>query len=407
MKESPSSTVMNGPGDNVVFVGNFLYPRGMAETRRIQNAIDFLKSRGYSVSVLLLRQSHLGRDENHLSGIHHGTPYSTIGHDVRLDWRLPFALTKYLYCGLAYLTRQWRRHHKNIIYVYMEPNIENVVFLLYARLLGYRMVVDITEDYYFLGTDSHVFSRIKAKTSEFFARHINFFANSVIVISSRLYNKFQGMYGNRIPVHLLPISVDFGRFSKTATAFHDPIRILYAGSFAEKDPVEHLIAAFETVCKTYDNILLILTGKMVTGSRMKSIEEKIAASPFRNRIDYRGYLEEAEFYRVLNESDIPCMVRTGSGYANAGFPFKLGEYLATGKPVIASKVGDVPEYLEDRKSALLVEADSVDSIANALDFLIAHPREALEIGARGLEVARRNFDHEVVGEKLIEVLDRL
>jgi glycosyltransferase involved in cell wall biosynthesis len=407
MKESPSSTVMSGPGDNVIFVGNFLYPHGMAETRRIQNAIDFLKARGYGVSVLLFRQSHLGRDENNLSGIHHGTPYSTIGHDVRLDWKLPFTLAKYFYCGLAYLTRQRQRHLKNIIYVYMEPNIENAVFLLYARLLGYRLVVDITEDYYFLGADSHVLSRIKAKTSEFFARHLDFFVAGIIVISSHLYSKFQQMYEKRIPVHLLPISVDFGRFSRTDAVFHDPIRMLYAGSFAEKDSVEHLIMAFEVVCKTHENIELILTGKGVSSGRMETIMSRIMASPFRDRIDYKGYLEEAEFYRVLNDCDIPCMVRSDTSYANTGFPFKLGEYLATGKPVVASKVGDVPEYLENGKNALLVDADSVDSIANALNFLTTHPREALEIGARGREIARRNFDREVVGRKLIEVLDRL
>ena len=43
-----------------------------------------------------------------------------------------------------------------------------------------------------------------------------------------------------------------------------------------------------------------------------------------------GFLLEDEYYKILPHSDVLLMTRINSKYANAGFPFKLGEYLASG-----------------------------------------------------------------------------
>ena len=154
--------------------------------------------------------------------------------------------------------------------------------------------------------------------------------------------------------------------------------------------MELLIEAFEGLCETGHNVTLILTGRGLA-YRMEVIRSQIDASPYGDRIEYKGYLTDKQFFRVLNDCDILCMVRRGSRYANAGFPFKLGEYLATARPVVATNVGDVEEFLEDRQSALLVEPDSLDALVAALRFLIEHPLEAQQIGLRGREVARTVF----------------
>jgi len=87
---------------NVVFVGNFLYPRGMAGTKRVQNFIDGVRSDStVSASVLLLRQGHPGRDDSNLSGEYEGVPYITIGADIGFDWQLPAALVRYFAQGIV------------------------------------------------------------------------------------------------------------------------------------------------------------------------------------------------------------------------------------------------------------------------------------------------------------------
>lgn len=392
---------------NVVVVGNFLYPSGMAETKRLQHVVDQLKEAGnHFVSVLVLRQSHVGRDNTKLCGIHDGVPYATIGHDLHPNWRLPLTLPRYLWSGVAYLLRARKRHAKNIVYLYMEPNIENVMFVVFSKLLGYRIVVDVTEDYYILGEEPHIFSRLKARSTKFFGNHIGVFAHAVIVISRHLKTKYEKISNGRFPVFLMPPVVNLGRIAQVDCGFNSPIRILYSGSFAEKDAVDQLIAAFEIVARRYHDLTLILTGKGLP-EHMAPLHARIAASPCAARITYLGYLDDEEFYRVLNGCDILCMVRHGSAYANAGFPFKLSEYLATGRPVIASRVGDVPLYLEDKRDALLIEPDSIEAITDALTYLITNPRDALDLGSRGREVARRHFDRKVIAERLIVLLQAL
>jgi glycosyltransferase involved in cell wall biosynthesis len=101
------------------------------------------------------------------------------------------------------------------------------------------------------------------------------------------------------------------------------------------------------------------------------------------------------------------MTRTASAFANTGFPFKLGEYLATGRPVIASDVSDVSEYVRDRENAVLIKPDSSEAIAEAIEYLIADADRAMRIGAAGREVAENYFDVKVVAEKLRRLLTEL
>jgi glycosyltransferase involved in cell wall biosynthesis len=134
---------------------------------------------------------------------------------------------------------------------------------------------------------------------------------------------------------------------------------------------------------------------------MRFFHDRIQTSPFKERIEYKGFLDHASYHREVNAADILCMPRIDTGYAHAGFPFKLGEFLATGKPVIASAVSDVPAFLEDRKDAILVPPGASEAIVEAVDFLIDHPEKAFEMGACGKEKARHLFDYRKQGEALL------
>jgi glycosyltransferase involved in cell wall biosynthesis len=152
-----------------------------------------------------------------------------------------------------------------------------------------------------------------------------------------------------------------------------------------------LLDAFDRLAEKYGNVRLVLTGRG-DSEAMKEFNARWEISPHKARIDYKGYLDENEYYHLLNEADIPCMTRVDLAYANAGFPFKLGEFLATGKPVIASRVSDVERFLTDGHNAMLVQAGSSSDICDAAEFLINDPEAAAVIGARGREVAELYFD---------------
>jgi glycosyltransferase involved in cell wall biosynthesis len=390
-----------------MFMGNVLFPQGMAGTKRILHAIESLKRfDDITISVLLLRQSYPGRDDKSLRGVYKDIPYLTIGSDIRPDWKLLLSIGRYLYEGWRRLTRFRNGTCHNVLYFYGEPNVENIWFLLYARLIGYKIIFDIVEDSDFDTKSLHILSWLKLKSGQFFSRNICFISDAIIVISHQLHKKFESISRGRFPVFIRPISVDFGHFEQREKDFHSPIRIVYSGSFAEKDGVDNLIAAFEQICQRHDDVVLMLTGKG-REDHIGLIIQRIAESPYRSKIQYKGYLNDDAFYRFLCQGDIFCMTRTNTRFAGAGFPFKLGEYLATGKPVVASDVSDIGKYLHDRVNAILIEPGSVEAIVRALDFLISNKSEAGKIGLNGREVAMQYFDFRAQGEALRAIVEKL
>ena len=97
------------------------------------------------------------------------------------------------------------------------------------------------------------------------------------------------------------------------------------------------------------------------------------------------------------------LARPNNSQAKAGFPTKLGEYLASSKPVVITKTGEIPKYLVDKQSAYLAEPDDVGDFAARVIFALEDVN-AEKIGATGYEVANRNFNYKLYGKELLEIV---
>jgi glycosyltransferase involved in cell wall biosynthesis len=72
-------------------------------------------------------------------------------------------------------------------------------------------------------------------------------------------------------------------------------------------------------------------------------------------------------------------------------PIVLREAFASGRPVIATKVGDIPEIIEDRQNGLLIEPGDSKALAAAILEFIRDPQLAAHCAANGLRYAREHF----------------
>jgi len=104
-------------------------------------------------------------------------------------------------------------------------------------------------------------------------------------------------------------------------------------------------------------------------------------------------VSQADMPRYLQGAAVLVLARPSSVQAEYGFPTKLPEYLATGRPVLATRVGDIPRYLQDGVNAFLVEPDDVAAFAERLEYILAHPDEAREVGQRGRSLTMREFSN--------------
>jgi glycosyltransferase involved in cell wall biosynthesis len=93
--------------------------------------------------------------------------------------------------------------------------------------------------------------------------------------------------------------------------------------------------------------------------------------------------------------------------ADAGFPSKLTEYLATGNPVVVTKVGEIPLYLKDDVSAFLSEPGSIDSFAGRLDFVLGNYEFAQRVGLKGKELTLTIFNYNFQSKRMIAFIDSL
>lgn len=386
---------------SIIFLGGFPYPQGMAGTKRIQHAIDGMKDApGVSIRVVVLRQSS---EQNALSGVHEGIPYETVMGDLLRSKAVLMSPLLHLKAKRT-IGGLFQPDQTNILFVYCAPSWDNLPTIRYARRCGYKVVFDIVEDDDLaFGVSKSLWHRVKNIHTRYATRRISSLADGIVVISSHLEAKCRRLTCGSIPLHYRPVSVDLARYPSKSQRFGDAVKLFYSGSFAKKDGVPVLLDAFDRLAAEHKDIHLVLTGRG-SDEAMRGILSRIGSSPFSERIDYKGYLDDDAYYAMLNAADIPCMTRVDSGFAQAGFPFKLGEFLATGKPVIASRVSDVERLLCDRHDAMLVRPGDSGAIAAAVEYLIAHPDEAAAMGRQGREKAKAHFDFRTQGKALLEFM---
>jgi glycosyltransferase involved in cell wall biosynthesis len=75
-----------------------------------------------------------------------------------------------------------------------------------------------------------------------------------------------------------------------------------------------------------------------------------------------------------------------------GSPLALMEYMDAALPVVATRVGGVPDLIDDGVHGLLVEPGDAGALARAMGELLRDPGRAREMGARGRERRRSEFD---------------
>ena len=115
-----------------------------------------------------------------------------------------------------------------------------------------------------------------------------------------------------------------------------------------------------------------------------------------------GSKTREEIEKILSLSHILVLSRTKNKRSEGGFPTKLGEYLASGKPVITTNVGEISDYLTDKVNAFIVEPNNVEAFANCLLYVANHYDEAIKVGLEGKKLAESVFNYKTQAIRMYE-----
>jgi glycosyltransferase involved in cell wall biosynthesis len=86
--------------------------------------------------------------------------------------------------------------------------------------------------------------------------------------------------------------------------------------------------------------------------------------------------------------------------SKARFPTKIGEYLASGTPVITSAVGDIPLFFIDNFNGYICQPGNEEQFADKIKYILQNPLQSNDIGSRGRKMATENFQYSLYSNQL-------
>lgn len=231
--------------------------------------------------------------------------------------------------------------------------------------------------------------------------------DGLFVISTALKRFFVEEGYSKDKVHIVNMMVDSKRFEGLNKQLNKNNYIAYCGTASNnKDGVDELIKAFSIVHKRIPNIKLYIIGKPLDEQDESGNMRLVVDLGLYDSVVFTGIVPADEMPQMLKNAALLALDRPDSLQAQCGFPTKLGEYLLTQNPVVVTKVGDIPLFLEDGKTALLAEQRNPEEFASKMIWAIEHPEEAKKIGNAGAEVAMKEFNYLTETGKVAKVINR-
>jgi len=180
--------------------------------------------------------------------------------------------------------------------------------------------------------------------------------------------KLKGLFED-VKTMKLPLGIELS--DEKAEKSYNTIDILYVGSLSRPKGVHILINAFKGL--DLDNTILHILGKG------KDEEEFKKVAGLDQRIIFHGFVPDEKLMQLYQKANV--VVVPSIWYDNS--PLVIYESLMSGTPVIGSRIGGIPELIEDGYNGFLFEAGNVDELKDKLEYLIEKASElkALEEGA--------------------------
>ena len=237
---------------------------------------------------------------------------------------------------------------------------------------------------------------------------------------AKLLNRLQGLFVishslkayfvengiDKQKVHISNMFVDTDRFGANRQSSSEKY-FAYCGIVSKyKDGVDTLLKAFCAFHQSYPDYKLYVIGRFESPRIQRELEHLAASLFIENHVVFTGQVLPEKMPALLSNAQALVLARPNNVQSKYGFPTKLGEYLATGNPVIVTDVGEIGTFLKDRDNAVVIPPDDVNSFAFGLSWVVTHPDEAARIGERGRELAQTAFSYKTQSEKVLNIMKR-
>ncbi len=177
------------------------------------------------------------------------------------------------------------------------------------------------------------------------------------------------------------INIDKVRKKKELGLTKDDIVIGAIGRLRQEKGHEYLIKAMVQVSNHLPNVKLLIVGDGHEEEKLMGLRD---AMGLKDKVIFTGYRNDVpEILSILNLFVLPSL--------EEGLPLAVLEAMASGKGIVATRIGGTEELIEDGITGILVPPKDVCSLAQAIYELLKEPDKINRLGKAAQEVVRKKF----------------
>lgn len=166
-------------------------------------------------------------------------------------------------------------------------------------------------------------------------------------------------------------------------------RVLFAGLLFRRKGVHHLVSAFAQIAPQFPRAELVIVGREENKAYVKELKREVARLGLVERVEFVGEVPQQELAGWMHRSLVFVLPSLSEGLGRV-----VVEAMATGTPVIGSRVDGIPDLIQDGKTGFLVPPEDVSALSNRLRSVLNHPDETRQMGRAARSFAEEYFSTE-------------
>lgn len=382
------------------------FPYGQAQTNRLISIAKGLSYANDSVSVVVIKPVFKGNykvsHEGTYEGINYIYPRGRTERGKNVFYRI-YSYIISIFKTLQYIYNEDKKQKINSIIL---GYTSSFMIIIFGLLIKSRHILFLHErsEYPFLSYPNTLSGKFRLY---FYMRIAIQFFDGFILITNALIEYFDKFLTGSKPFYKLPILVEPERFDLPKSSDTNEQYIAYIGSMSgDKDGVPSLLKSFSLASKYIPELKLLLIGD-TNFKGFEKLKELVATLKIKDKVKFTGLINRNEVAKYLVNARALALSRPSNIQSEGGFPTKLGEYLATGNPVIITNVGEISEYLVDGRNAFIAEPNKDDKFAEKIEKVFFDSEHAKKVGQQGKLIAQKVFNYRVQGIKLTKWIQNL
>lgn len=228
-------------------------------------------------------------------------------------------------------------------------------------------------------------------------------ATTLIAVSQAVADYLENYSMAKGRIHVVPNGVDSQRFSTeikpSLSRTPEEFIIGFVGTMKPWHDLSSLVDAFATLYREDSNTRLLMVGD---GKGLDKVIDSLSTHNCSQAAHFTGAVPPEQIPGLLATMDVAVALYPLNSQCYFS-PLKVYEYMAAGLPVVATRVGQLAELIQDGVNGLLCPPDDLDCLADKLHLLKSHPELRSRLGQAAKEYIHKYHTWDIVVRRILNL----